>query len=360
MTRRAANERRVGPATDDARLLSVDGLTIEFDTEDGALRAVDDVTFSLARGETVSIVGESGSGKTVTAQAIIGTLPMPPGRLVRGSVTFDGTDVLALRPARRRALAGARISMISQDAQSALDGRFTVGYQIGEMFRHHRGWSWRRSKQAAIELLDRVRIPNAAARVNDYPHQFSGGMQQRAVIATAIALDPDLLIADEPTTALDVTVQAEIMALLQELKNELGLSMILVTHDLAQAYEISDRVLVMYAGRIVEEGTRDRLFASPAHPYARGLFAATPRVDSRDETLQVIPGTTPNLIALPPGCAFAPRCPYAQPICREEVPPRLTVAEGHTSACYFARDVVALGDPRRRDDRLVTLEEGTR
>lgn len=333
-------------ATDHSEaLLSVTDLTVEFSTVEGRLRAVNGVSFEIARGETLSIVGESGSGKSVTAQTIIGTLPMPPGRVAGGSITFDGTDVLTLKAARRRALAGARIAMIAQDAQSALDGRFTVGYQIGEMFRHHRGWSWKDSKAAAAKLLDRVKIPNAKARVNDYPHQFSGGMQQRAVIATAIALEPDLLIADEPTTALDVTVQAEIMKLLQELKDDLGLSLILVTHDLAQAYEISDQIVVMYAGRIVEEGLRDPVFAAPAHPYTRGLLAATPRMDSASQELQVIPGTTPSLIDLPRGCAFHPRCSFAKEECTREVPPRMAVTEDHRSACLFAPDIARLSSP---------------
>ena len=326
-------------------VLSVSNLTVEFDTQEGTLAAVSDVSISLKRGETLAIVGESGSGKSVTSQAIIGTLPMPPGRITGGQIHFDGQNLLELAPAKRRAIAGARIAMISQDAQSALDSRFTVGYQIGEMFRHHRGWSWKKSRAAAVELLDKVRIPNAATRVNDYPHQFSGGMQQRAVIAAAISLQPDLLIADEPTTALDVTVQAEVMKLLDELKTELDLSMILVTHDLAQAYETADRVSVMYAGRIVEHADRDRIFAASAHPYTRGLFAATPRMDQGDAELVVIPGTTPNLAALPPGCAFAPRCAYKLDRCAVERPPSGTIAEGHASACFLASDVHALGSP---------------
>ncbi len=326
-------------------ILRLSHLTVEFDTQEGTLTAVDDVSISLNRGETLAIVGESGSGKSVTSQAIIGTLPMPPGRITGGQIRFDGQNLLDLAPARRRAIAGARIAMISQDAQSALDSRFTVGYQIGEMFRHHRGWSWKKSRAAAVELLDKVRIPNAASRVNDYPHQFSGGMQQRAVIAAAIALQPDVLIADEPTTALDVTVQAEVMRLLEELKVELGLSMILVTHDLAQAYETADHVSVMYAGRVVEHADRDRIFAAPAHPYTRGLFAATPRMDQGDAELVVIPGTTPNLAALPPGCAFAPRCPYKQDGCVVERPPIGAIADGHASACFLASEMHALGSP---------------
>lgn len=339
--------------TDADMLLKIAGLTVEFETEEGVLRAIDDVSLSIRRGETISIVGESGSGKSVTAKAIIGTLPMPPGRVVGGTMVFDGIDILALKPAKRRALAGARIAMISQDAQSALDSRFTIGYQIAEMFRHHRRWSWKRSKAAAAVLLEKVRIPNAAARVSDYPHQFSGGMQQRAVIAAAIALEPDLLIADEPTTALDVTVQGEIMALLAQLKRELGLSMILVTHDLAQAYETSDRVLVMYAGRIIEEGPRDDLFGAPAHPYTRGLLAATPRADSADAELTIIPGTTPNLAALPSGCAFHPRCGFVQDICKTSRPIRQGVGHNHFSACHFAQDIKAQGtsSPFKQPDR---------
>lgn len=329
----------------DENLLQVSNLTVEFDTEDGTVRAANGVDLHIKPGETVTIVGESGSGKSVTAQTVIGTLPMPPARLVSGQILFDGIDVLALKPKQRRSLAGSRIAMISQDAQSALDSRFTVGYQIGEMFHHHRGWSWKRSKEAAVELLKKVQIPNAEARLNEYPHQFSGGMQQRAVIAAAIALDPQLLIADEPTTALDVTVQAEIMQLLKDLKEDLGLSMILVTHDLAQAYEISDRVVVMYAGRIVEQGSRDRIFESPAHPYTRGLLAAMPRIDSDGSDLAIIPGTTPNLVNLPSGCAFHPRCAFRQSECSQKVPERVSVEDDHLSACHFAQEIKTMVSP---------------
>lgn len=329
----------------DKHLLTVKNLTVEFDTEDGVVCAANGVDLSIEAGETITIVGESGSGKSVTSQAIIGTLPTPPARIVTGQMEFDGIDLLSLKPAARRRLAGSRIAMISQDAQSALDSRFTVGYQVGEMFHHHWGWSWSRSKAAAVELLRKVQIPNAEARVNEYPHQFSGGMQQRAVIAAAIALNPQLLIADEPTTALDVTVQAEIMQLLQDLKEDLGLSMILVTHDLAQAYEISDRVVVMYAGRIVEQGTRDQIFQSPAHPYTRGLVAAMPRIDKGDTDLTVIPGTTPNLIHLPAGCSFHPRCKHCVAVCKEEVPQQVDAGDHQFSACHFAKDIKQLASP---------------
>ncbi len=332
----------------DKNLLEISGLTVEFDTEDSSLQAVEGFNLKMKPGETVTIVGESGSGKSVTSQTIIGTLPMPPGRIAAGSIMFDGIDLLAMKPSKRRRIAGSQIAMISQDAQSALDSRFTVGYQIGEMFRQHRGWSWKKSKAAAVELLKKVQIPNAEARVNEYPHEFSGGMQQRAVIAAAISLNPKLLIADEPTTALDVTVQAEIMQLLENLKNELGLSVILVTHDLAQAYEISDRIIVMYAGRIVEQGTKDIIFNSPAHPYTRGLLAAMPRIDSEGEELEIIPGTTPNLINLPSGCAFHPRCAYSQKECRETKPERLDVGRGQLSACHFAHEIKNLGSPMHR------------
>ena len=331
--------------TETKDVLNVSGLTVEFATQDGTIRAIDNVSITLARGETLALVGESGSGKSVTSQAIIGILPTPPGRIAGGSIIFNGMDVLSLSPRKRRALAGNNISMVSQDAQSALDSRFRVGYQIGEMFRHHRKWSWKRSLDAATELLDKVYIPNAAVRVRDYPHQFSGGMQQRAVIAAAIALDPDLLIADEPTTALDVTVQAEIMRLLLDLKREMGLSMILVTHDLAQAYEAADRIVVMYAGRIVEEGAREEVFSSPAHPYTRGLFSATPRMERADSELSVIPGTTPNLAALPKGCAFAPRCAFCIDRCLTERPEAQAVRGSQKSACFQAVEVVTLGSP---------------
>ncbi|WP_231613984.1 ABC transporter ATP-binding protein [Halomonas sp. BC04] len=331
--------------TIEKNLLNVSKLKVEFDTEDGVVCAVNNVDLTIKPGETVTIVGESGSGKSVASQSIIGTLPTPPARIVSGHIDFDGIDVLSLKPSARRKLAGSRIAMISQDAQSALDSRFTVGYQIGEMFHHHWGWSWKRSKAAAVDLLKKVQIPNAEARVNEYPHQFSGGMQQRAVIAAAIALNPQLLIADEPTTALDVTVQAEIMQLLKDLKDDLGLSMILVTHDLAQAYEISDRVVVMYAGRIVEQGTRAQIFQSPAHPYTRGLLAAMPRIDQGKSELSIIPGTTPNLVNLPSGCSFHPRCSYCIAVCKATIPEKVDVGNHQLSACHLAGDIKRLASP---------------
>jgi oligopeptide transport system ATP-binding protein len=328
-------------------LLRVDDLAVEFRTRDGVVHAVDGVTYDLAAGETLAILGESGSGKSVSAQAIMGILDMPPAFITRGEVRFAGDDLLTLPEKRRRHVRGERISMIFQDALSALNPVYPVGWQIAEMFRTHRGTSRSEATRAAVELMDRVHIPSAAARVGDYPHQFSGGMRQRVMIAMAIALEPDILIADEPTTALDVTVQAQIMDLLSELQRDTGMGLILITHDLGVVAQVADRVAVMYAGRIVETATIDDLYARPAHPYTEGLIASIPRLEQKGHRLTPIGGAPPNLTRVPPGCSFHPRCPRARGNCRVDEPPLYDVGPGRASACHYYEEV--LHDHERAD-----------
>ena len=276
-------------------VLEVEDLSVEFRTPKGVVRAVNGISYEVEPGETVAILGESGSGKSVSVQAVMGILDSPPGFVTGGRVLFEGRDLLTASAEEQRAVRGPGISMIFQDALSSLNPVFTVGYQIGEMFRAHRGASRKEAKEAAIELLDRVRIPAARERVNAYPHQFSGGMRQRVMIAMALALDPKLLIADEPTTALDVTVQAQIMELLKDLQRDTGMGLLLITHDLGVVNEVADRVLVMYAGNVVETGTVDEVFTDPSHPYTEGLMNSVPQVEAKGGRLQPIVGQPPNL-----------------------------------------------------------------
>ena len=297
-----------------APLLQVRDLDVVFRTREGVAHAVNGVDLDLAPGQTLAILGESGSGKSVTAQAIMGILDTPPAEVTAGTVLFRGKDLLKMPEKERRTYRAQRISMVFQDALSALNPVYSVGFQIGELFTVHRGMSRKDAKKKSIELMERVRIPAAAARVNDYPHQFSGGMRQRIMIAMAIALEPDIIIADEPTTALDVTVQAQIMELLAELRRETGSGLILITHDLGVVAEVADTISVMYAGRVVEHGTALEVFASPAHPYTRGLLDSMPKLIGDGDRLYAIPGLPPSLTAVPPGCPFAPRCPRAEDI----------------------------------------------
>jgi oligopeptide transport system ATP-binding protein len=327
-----------------APLLQVRGLDVIFRTRDGVAHAVNGVDLDLSAGQTLAVLGESGSGKSVTAQAIMGILDTPPAEITAGTVLFRGEDLLKMPESKRRTFRAQRIAIIFQDALSALNPLYSVGFQIGELFTVHRGMSKRDAKKRAIEMMDRVRIPAAAARVDDYPHQFSGGMRQRIMIAMAIALEPDIIIADEPTTALDVTVQAQIMELLAELRRETGSGLILITHDLGVVAEVADRVSVMYAGRIVEHGTAEEIYATPAHPYTRGLLDSIPKLTGADTRMIAIPGLPPSLARIPPGCPFAPRCPRAVDICRQDPPPPVVELWAHrTSACHFAEEVVASG-----------------
>ncbi|AZM90987.1 MULTISPECIES: ABC transporter ATP-binding protein [Streptomyces] len=328
-------------------LLDVRDLHVEFHTRDGVAKAVNGVSYSVNAGETLAVLGESGSGKSVTAQAIMGILDMPPGRIPSGEILFQGQDLLKLPAEEYRKIRGSKIAMIFQDALSSLNPVHTVGAQLGEMFRVHRGMSKKDSLAKAVELMDRVKIPAAKARVGDYPHQFSGGMRQRIMIAMAMALEPDLIIADEPTTALDVTVQAQVMDLLAELQREMNMGLILITHDLGVVADVADKIAVMYGGRIVETAPVHEIYSRPAHPYTRGLLDSIPRLDQKGQELYAIKGLPPNLLKLPTGCAFNPRCPKAQDICRTDVPVLHQVTEqdgtelpGRGSACHFWKEQI--------------------
>ncbi|MGB7980436.1 MAG: ABC transporter ATP-binding protein [Candidatus Nanopelagicales bacterium] len=325
-------------------LLEVKDLFVEFSTRDGVARAVNGVSFTVERGQTVAILGESGSGKSVTAQAVMGILDTPPARIAGGSIALQGAELVGLVEAQYREIRGRRIAMIFQDALSALNPVLSVGEQISEMFRQHEGMNRSGARQAAIEVMKRVRIPGAVERFDDYPHQFSGGMRQRIMIAMMIALKPDVLIADEPTTALDVTVQSQIMDLLQELKDETDMGLILITHDLGVVADVADRILVMYAGRTMERGSVDEIYANTANPYTYGLLQSIPKLDQRIERLPAIKGLPPSLYRVPAGCAFNPRCPMAVDKCRTGEPPDLVdVGADHTSRCWFAQEVLANG-----------------
>ncbi len=324
----------------DGLLLEVEDLYVEFHTRYGQANAINGVSFTLREGETLAILGESGSGKSVTAQAIMGILDMPPARIPRGAVRYCGHELLTMPEDERRKTRGPEISMIFQDALSSLNPVFPVGWQIAEMFRQHRGMNKSDAMAQAVRLMERVSIPGAKQRVKAYPHQFSGGMRQRIMIAMAIALDPCVLIADEPTTALDVTVQAQIMALLEELQQERQMGLILITHDLGVVADVADRIVVMYAGRIVEQADVNDIYARPAHPYTKGLLESIPRLDLKGQELSAIGGLPPNLMRIPPGCAFNPRCRMAQDICRTDLPPLLEVGHNRKSACHFSKEVL--------------------
>ncbi|MEC4018485.1 ABC transporter ATP-binding protein [Streptomyces sp. H27-D2] len=331
------------PRTEDESsgpLLEVRDLHVEFHTRDGIVKAVNGVNYSVGAGETLAVLGESGSGKSVTAQAVMGILDMPPGRIPRGEILYRGRNMLEMSGEQRRKIRGAKIAMIFQDALSSLNPVLSVGYQLGEMFRVHQGMSKKAAKVKAIGLMDRVGIPAAKERIGDYPHQFSGGMRQRIMIAMALALEPDLIIADEPTTALDVTVQAQVMDLLAELQREFNMGLILITHDLGVVADVADKIAVMYAGRIVETAPVRELYKRPAHPYTRGLLDSIPRLDQKGHELYAIKGLPPNLLNIPAGCAFSPRCPKAQDICRTDVPALEQVSDERASACHFWKETI--------------------
>ena len=316
-------------------LLSVRDLTTRFRTERGEVTAVNRVSFDVSEGETVAIVGESGSGKSVTALSILQLIPNPPGRIESGQILFDGQDLLKLDKAAMQAMRGNKIAMIFQEPMSSLNPAITVGMQVAEPINEHQGMPWDKALEKARELFGRVRIPDAASRLGAYPHQFSGGMRQRVMIAMALACQPRLIIADEPTTALDVTVQAQILDLLKELTKQTKSALILITHDLGVVARYADRVAVMYGGRIVETAPARQLYKTPRHPYTRGLMASVPRLDGDiNQRLVPIEGQPPDLSRLPPGCAFAPRCGLAQPRCRTEQPPLEAVSDNHFKACF--------------------------
>ncbi|MGH3321983.1 MAG: ABC transporter ATP-binding protein [Streptosporangiaceae bacterium] len=323
-----------------APLLEVEDLHVEFRTRDGVARAVNGVSYAVEAGRTLGVIGESGCGKSVTAQAIMGIVDTPPGYVTAGSVRYRGVDLFTLPEERRRQVRANEIAMIFQDALSALNPVFTVGFQIGELFRMHRGASRKEGRKKAVELLDLVGVPAARSRVRHFPHQFSGGMRQRVMIAMALALEPEVLIADEPTTALDVTIQAQIMNLLADIQAERNMGLILITHDMGVVADVSDDIAVMYAGRVVENAAVRDIYKSPAHPYTSALLRSVPRVDLKGQRLEVIEGLPPNLTRIPPGCAFGPRCPLARERCRAEAPPLYDVAPGHDSACHYWEEVV--------------------
>jgi len=321
-------------------LLEVDDLYVEFHTRDGVATVLNGVSYSVGAGETLAVLGESGSGKSVTANTVMGILPMPPGRITKGAIRYRGEELLTAADERRRELRGENIAMIFQDALSALNPVYTIGFQIGEQLRTRRGMSKKDAEKRAVELLDQVGIPGAKQRVRSHPHEFSGGMRQRAMIAMSLALDPDVLIADEPTTALDVTVQAQIMDLLKDIQVERNMGLILITHDLGVVAEVADRIAVMYAGRIVENADVHALYANPCHPYTRALLESIPRLDSKGTQLRAIKGLPPNLTNIPSGCPFHPRCPMAVDRCRAVDPPLEALPGGRSSACLFAEELV--------------------
>jgi peptide/nickel transport system ATP-binding protein len=333
-------------ARGETAVLDVKGLQTVFFTNSGLFKAVDDVSFHVRRGETLAIVGESGCGKSVTALSIMRLVPDPPGRIVGGSVMLEGIDLLGLDESQMRAIRGNRISMIFQEPMTSLNPVMRIGDQITEAVRLHRPMTRKQAWQQAVEMLRLVRIPEPERRALEYPHQLSGGMRQRAMIAMALACRPALLIADEPTTALDVTIQAQILALVLELQQELGMGLILITHDLGVVAQTAQRVIVMYAGKKVEEADVETLFADPRHPYTRGLMASIPGVLSpgakADARLVEIPGMVPSLTNLPKGCAFAPRCELAIARCREEYPPLQAWGQNHLAACWRAAETVGV------------------
>jgi oligopeptide transport system ATP-binding protein len=327
-------------AARDESLLRVLGLQVEFRTRDGVAKVLNGVSYHLNAGETLAVLGESGSGKSVTAQTIMGILDTPPAFVTGGSVTFKGEELLTMPAERRRKVRGEGIAMIFQDALSALNPVFTVGFQIAEQLRLRRGMSKAEARAAAIELLEQVKIPHAAGRFGDYPHQFSGGMRQRAMIAMSLALNPEVLIADEPTTALDVTVQAQIMDLLAEIQRERDMGMVLITHDLGVVAEVADRIAVMYAGRIMESGEARDIYRRPGHPYTIALLESLPRLDLKGQRLNTIKGLPPSLTDIPPGCPFHPRCRLAEDICRRQAPEPVLLDVGRSSACHFAGELM--------------------
>jgi oligopeptide/dipeptide ABC transporter ATP-binding protein len=320
-----------------APLLEVDDLHMHFFTRDGVVKAVDGVTFKLEAGETLGVVGESGSGKSVTALTIMRLIPEPPGKVISGDIRFKGESLLSMDDKEARKLRGNRMSMIFQDPMTALNPVYRIGEQIAESLRLHKNMSRGDARDASVELLTQVGIPRAKERARDYPHEFSGGMRQRAMIAMALACGPDLLIADEPTTALDVTIQAQILDLMQAIQERTNSAIIMITHDLGVVADMANSILVMYGGKAVEVGTADEVFYNPLHPYTWGLMNSHPRHDDEEKgKLVPIKGSPPSLIRLPEGCAFRPRCSFAQPLCRAEVPPLVDIENGHLSACHFS------------------------
>jgi peptide/nickel transport system ATP-binding protein len=320
------------------RLLEIRGLKTHFSSDEGTVHAVDGVDLAIERGETLGLVGESGCGKSVTAMSVLKLIPTPPGRIVDGRILWRGRDIVPLRPQDMQRIRSKEIAIVFQEPMTSLNPVYTVGDQIAEVIRLHDGLGRRAAFDRTVEMLQLVHIPNPERRVRDYPHQLSGGMRQRVMIAMALSCNPALLIADEPTTALDVTIQAQILDLLTELKLRLGMAVLLITHAMGVVAETAQRVAVMYAGKVVEEAPVGELFAQPQHPYTQGLIRSIPRIDreaTRRSRLESIAGVVPSLVDPMPGCGFAPRCPFARAACREAAPPLREIAAGHKVACVL-------------------------
>ena len=339
ITASSQNDLKQLPIPAGRHLLEVDDLKMYFHTRDGIVRAVDGVSYTLDPGETLGVVGESGSGKSVTAMTIMGLIPMPPGRIEGGDVLYRGKSLLSMTQTEMQSIRGNDIAMVFQDPMSSLNPVYKIGRQVGEGLRIHRGYTKKEAETRTVELLDMVGIPNPDKRVKEYPHQFSGGMRQRVMIAMALSCDPDILIADEPTTALDVTIQAQIIELMKAMQKKNGNAIIMITHDLGVVADMADKIMVMYAGRPVEFGTADQIFYEPLHPYTWGLHNSIPEstIDEK-HPLKPIKGNPPSLIELPQGCPFSPRCPFAKAICHESTPAKFVDETGHYSFCHFSDD----------------------
>ena len=329
----------VEPETPRRKVLEVEDIHTRFHTRDGTIYAVNGVGFDLDEGELLGVVGESGCGKSVTMLSMLKLLPMPPAEIVSGRACLDGKDLMALDAEELRRVRGAEVGFIFQDPMTSLNPVLTIGYQLMEPLRTHLGMGRSAARQRAVEMLDRVGIPSAQDRLSAFPHQFSGGMRQRVMIAIALACNPKLLIADEPTTALDVTIQAQILDLIKDLRRQFGIAIIWITHDLGVLAGLADRIVIMYAGKIVERADVSSLYGRPQHPYTRGLLGTLPRLDgTRADRLATIPGQPPHLSEPPRGCPFASRCPHAFDACRRENPPLLQVGDGHEVACWYDID----------------------
>ena len=320
-------------------LLDVKNLSTYFYTDDGVVKAVENVSFSLEKGQTLGLVGESGCGKSVSSYSIMQLIPMPPGKIVSGEILFKGVNLLKYNEKQMRRIRGNDIAMIFQEPMTSLNPVYTVGDQIIEAIKLHQKLNYRASRKKAIQMLDKVGIPSPDQRIDEYPHQMSGGMKQRVMIGMALSCNPDLLIADEPTTALDVTIQAQILDLMQELKNEYGMSILFITHDLGVIAQMADEIAVMYASHIVEKSSASQIFKNPRHPYTIGLFNSIPRIGTKKDMLNVIPGTVPNPLDFPDGCKFNPRCFFKQDKCEIENPHLELVSDKHECACWFLKDV---------------------
>jgi oligopeptide transport system ATP-binding protein len=329
-------------ASSNGNVLSVKDLRTYFETEDGTVKAVDGISFELKQGETLGIVGESGSGKSVANLSLMRLIPNPPGKIVSGSIMFDGRDMLELTAREVRDIRGKRIAMIFQDPMTSLNPFMRISKQLMEVTQLHLGHTRKQARAHAIKMLEHVGIPDARERADSYPHEFSGGMRQRVMIAMALSCQPELLIADEPTTALDVTIQAQILELIKRIKEETGASVILITHDLGVVAGMTDHILVMYAGKIFEQAKTTELFERPGNPYTRGLLRSVPDPTDEQGKLYQIPGLPPDLAHLPPGCPFAPRCERAEDVCRREFPPYVQLTPDHYSLCHFANEVFAV------------------